>query len=101
MYCFSQIKKQELSYNNSRTYETERRSGAGLLKQKEGVELMNYFLKNARIKSGLTQEELARSVNITLKSYQNIESQKVEPKVIKALKICLVLDLNPFETFIK
>lgn len=44
-------------------------------------------LKNIRIAKGMTQEELARKCNISLRQIQNIEYNKNIPKIDIALKI--------------
>lgn len=52
-------------------------------------------LAAARKQKKLSQEKLARTVDISLRSYQTIESGQVMPAVITALMICDVLNLDP------
>ncbi|WP_079913027.1 helix-turn-helix domain-containing protein [Paenibacillus sp. 32352] len=52
-------------------------------------------LKDAREKSGLTQEKVSRAVNISLKHYQNIEHGLTAPTVNIALHICEVIKVDP------
>lgn len=51
-------------------------------------------IKESRIKAGLTQEELARLLNISLRYYQNIESYKSIPNVILGFKLSIILKQN-------
>lgn len=52
-------------------------------------------LSEARKEKGLTQEQLCRAVNISLKHYQNIEHGITIPAVNIALHICEILDVDP------
>lgn len=54
-------------------------------------------LKAARENLKISQSTIAKSLNIELRTYQYIESQLHEPRVSTALKICSILDLNPYE----
>nr|WP_058300599.1 helix-turn-helix transcriptional regulator [Gorillibacterium timonense] len=54
-------------------------------------------LSEARTQKGLTQEQVSRSVNISLKHYQNIEHGITSPTVNIALHICELLDVDPRE----
>lgn len=53
-------------------------------------------LKQARNLRGLTQEQLVSIVNISVRNYQRMESGEVIPPVTTALRICKVLEINPF-----
>jgi|LSQX01.2.fsa_nt_gb putative transcriptional regulator len=53
-----------------------------------------YKLKNRRKELGITQESLARQINITLRNYQQIENGEVLPKVKTALQICNILNID-------
>jgi putative transcriptional regulator len=46
---------------------------------------------------GLTQEQVSRTVNISLKHYQNIEHGLTSPTVNIALHICELFDIDPRE----
>lgn len=61
---------------------------------------MNEIIKNARIQKGYTQENVARILDMPLRSYQSIEYNHHEPKVIIALKLCQLLDVDPFKAFL-
>lgn len=52
-------------------------------------------LKQAREEKKLSQEKLSRSINVSLKHYQNIEHGITMPTVNIALHICEVLDVDP------
>ena len=55
-----------------------------------------HLLKTSRQSKGYTQEDIARAVKITLRTYQKIENGETEPKIKKALLICIMLNLSPF-----
>jgi len=54
-------------------------------------------LSEARNDKGLTQEQVCRAINISLKHYQNIEHGITSPTVNIALHICEILDVDPRE----
>ena len=58
-------------------------------------------IKEMRVKAGLTQEELARRVNLTLRQYQNIEQLKNIPNIKTGLAIAIALKSCPFELFLE
>lgn len=60
---------------------------------------MTTKIKAARLIKHLTQEETAKSLNITLRHYISIEHEKSEPKVRLAVKLCRLLDLDIYELF--
>jgi len=49
-------------------------------------------IKKIRIHNNKTQEELARMLDISLRSYQNIENNKQIPNVVTALKLAKILN---------
>jgi transcriptional regulator with XRE-family HTH domain len=53
-------------------------------------------LKDARKACGLTQEDLVDLVDISIRNYQRIEYGQIMPPVNKALKICLLLNVDPY-----
>lgn len=62
----------------------------------DGVNLINN-IKKIRIQNNKTQEELARMLDISLRSYQNIESNKSNkqiPNVITAIKLAKILNTS-------
>ena len=59
-----------------------------------------HLLKTNREKKGYTQEDIARAVKITLRTYQKIEQGEVEPRIKKALLICIMLNLSPFAVWL-
>lgn len=58
-------------------------------------------IKNARKSKGLTQEQTAHLLQITLRSYQHIEKCEHLPNVVVALKLCRLFDIDPYDTFLK
>lgn len=52
-------------------------------------------LVEARNNKGLTQEQVSRAINVSLKHYQNIEHGITAPTVNIALHICEVLGVDP------
>jgi len=57
------------------------------------------YLKKIRLEKGYTQESLARILNITLKSYQNIEYNKSCPNAKTLLELCKILNIDPFKLY--
>ncbi|MDF2921577.1 MAG: transcriptional regulator [Paenibacillaceae bacterium] len=57
----------------------------------------NMKLSEARNQRGLTQEQISRTVNVSLKHYQNIEHGLTSPTVNIALHICEILNVDPRE----
>jgi|GEM_PF-1771314 Predicted transcriptional regulators len=54
-------------------------------------------LLEARNNKGLTQEQVSRAINVSLKHYQNIEHGIASPTVNIALHICEILGVDPRE----
>ncbi|MEN6348284.1 MAG: helix-turn-helix transcriptional regulator [Syntrophomonas sp.] len=61
---------------------------------------MNEIIKNGRIKKGYTQEQIARILDVPLRTYQYIEYEQHEPKVLLALRVCKLLEVDPFEAYL-
>lgn len=57
-------------------------------------------IKKIRMQKNKTQEELARMLDISLRSYQNIESNKQIPNVITALKLAKLLNITVEKLYI-
>jgi transcriptional regulator with XRE-family HTH domain len=51
-------------------------------------------IKDARIRKGLTQEELAEKTDISIRTIQRIESDEVDPRSYTLSTLARVLDLN-------
>ena len=45
---------------------------------------------------GLTQEEIARLLNISLNHYYRIEKGKSLPNVVVGLKLAVILNIDPY-----
>lgn len=60
---------------------------------------MNTKLKNIRIGQKLTQEQLARLSNISLRNYQRIENGEQNPRVTTARLIADALKVSIEELF--
>ncbi|MDB5054041.1 MAG: transcriptional regulator [Bacilli bacterium] len=54
-------------------------------------------LRDARILKKLSQEEMSKKVDCSLRHYNKIENGGPIPSVILALDICKVLSINPFD----
>lgn len=54
-------------------------------------------LKEARIKAGLTQQQLADECQIARSVIANIETGRAEPSKDTAIKIAFVLDIKPYD----
>lgn len=60
---------------------------------------MTNILQVVRESKGLSQEEVARRLNISLRQYQRIENAISKPNVYTALKLCKIIDANPYQIF--
>ena len=60
---------------------------------------MRFNLKIARIKKGLSQEELSKMIDISRTTYRNIESGKTEPKRNVMEKLSEALDTPIMDLF--
>ena len=60
---------------------------------------MRLNLKIARIKKGLSQEELSKMIDISRATYRNIESGKTEPKRNVMEKLSEALDTPIMDLF--
>lgn len=58
---------------------------------------MKNKLKEIRMKNNITQENLARKVDVTLNAIQNIENKNTEPKVGLAIKLKRALNVKNIE----
>lgn len=56
-------------------------------------------IKDYRLRNNLTQEEVARALNIVLNHYQKIEYGKTIPNVKIGLKLARILEVDPYELF--
>jgi DNA-binding XRE family transcriptional regulator len=52
-------------------------------------------IKDHRLKCGLTQEFIARALDITLNTYQKIEYGEITPNVLTGLKLAILLKVEP------
>ncbi len=66
-----------------------------MIKLKNNINLIKYH----REEKGYTQEDLSKILDITLRNYQYIEHKKSTPNVITALKLCKVLNINPYNVW--
>lgn len=55
---------------------------------------MRMSLKAARVNKGLTQEELAKKVNVTKKTVWSWENGNTKPKIDKIELLCSVLETS-------
>lgn len=56
-------------------------------------------IKDYRLKVSLTQEEVARALDIVLNHYQKIEKGKTTPNVKIGLKLAKILKADPYDLF--
>ena len=52
------------------------------------------IIKNKRIKSGMTQKEMAHQIPISHPNYCKIENGKIEPSFVVLQRICILLDID-------
>lgn len=60
---------------------------------------MRVALREARLRAGLTQAELARRVGLSRSAYTNIEKGRKYPSLVSALRIARVLSEHVEELF--
>lgn len=53
-------------------------------------------IRQARLNSGYTQEQLARTLNITLRSYIKIEKGENLPSIVTGLRLAFYLGVDPY-----
>lgn len=56
-------------------------------------------IKLARIKRKLSQEQIARLLDVSLRHYQKIEYGEVLPNICTGLRLALLLETSPYELF--
>lgn len=56
-------------------------------------------IKKTRESMGLSQEYIAKKLNISLNGYQKIEAGKVKCNIFTGLKLSILLKTNPFILF--
>ncbi len=60
-------------------------------------ELINNGIKNLRKNHGLTQEEFAEKIDISIQGLSNIERNRYQPTAETIDKICNVFKITPYE----
>ena len=60
-------------------------------------ELINNGIKNLRKNHGLTQEEFAEKIDISIQGLSNIERNRCQPTAETIDKICNVFKITPYE----
>lgn len=60
-------------------------------------ELINNGIKNLRKNNGLTQEEFAEKIDISIQGLSNIERNRYQPTSETIDKICNVFKITPYE----
>ena len=53
-------------------------------------------LKNARVQSGMTQENVAEKINVSRQTISNWENEKSYPDIINVIVVALLITLNMF-----
>jgi transcriptional regulator with XRE-family HTH domain len=64
-------------------------------RQARQVEFDGAALSVARLQAGLTQEQLARSIDVTLRTIQRWQDNEAQPNGAKLLSLAAVLDIAP------
>ena len=59
--------------------------------------LLNSNIKQLRVKLGLTQEEFAEKIGISIQGLSNIERNRYQPTSATIDKICKVFSIKPVE----
>ena len=59
--------------------------------------LINTNIKELRVKNGLTQEEFAEKIGISIQGVSNIERNRYQPTAETIDKICKNFDITPVE----
>ena len=59
--------------------------------------LINTNIKRLRIKLGLTQEEFAEKIGISLQGLSNLERNRYQPTSSTIDKICKIFQVSPIE----
>lgn len=55
-------------------------------------------IKEARVKKGYSQENLARLLEISVRTYQKIEAKEdYLPNIVTGLKLAKLLEVDPYE----
>lgn len=59
--------------------------------------IINSNIKELRVKNGLTQEEFAEKIGISIQGLSNIERNRYQPTAATIDKICDIFGLTPIE----
>ena len=59
--------------------------------------LLNSNIKQLRVKQGLTQEEFAERIGISIQGLSNLERNRYQPTSATIDKICNVFQITPIE----
>ena len=59
--------------------------------------LLNSNIKQLRVKQGLTQEEFAERIGISIQGLSNLERNRYQPTSATIDKICNVFKITPIE----
>ena len=62
--------------------------------------LINSNIKELRIKSGLTQEEFAEKIGMSIQGLSNIERNRYQPTSETIDKICKIFKITPLELLV-
>ena len=59
--------------------------------------ILDSKIKLIRKKHKISQEQMARMLDISLNHYQNIEKKKAAPNIYTGLQIAAILQIDPYE----
>lgn len=70
-----------------------------MMKESEFSRLLGQRIKKLRKAKGLSQEDLAESIDKSVDTISNIERGKFSPRLDTSLELANALDVEPFELF--
>ncbi|MCX4065137.1 helix-turn-helix transcriptional regulator [Pseudomonas sp. S1Bt30] len=64
-------------------------------KAKKAYDILGALLRQARNSAGLTQDDVAASLNVDRRHYGRIESGQSKISVVRLIEVCQVFGVNP------
>ncbi|PBP30850.1 helix-turn-helix domain-containing protein [Pseudomonas syringae] len=66
-------------------------------KAKKAYDILGALLRQARNSAGLTQDDVAASLNVARRHYGRIESGQSKISVVRLIEVCQVFGVDPGE----